>query len=89
MRNICGIPLVVISHNAINLEKPSTQTLEYVEKNTIKKFQPKENELEVVNKLKKEIENKKEVKRLHKHRKAKGPNPLSCKKPKNKLKIKI
>ena len=57
-------------------------------KKTIKKLEPKQTEIEMVNKLKKEIENKKEIKRLHKHRKAKGPNPLSCKKSKNKLKTK-
>ena len=76
--------MIVISHNAINLEKPSAQTIRFVDQKTTKKLQPKETELEVVNRLKKEIDKDKEVKRLHKRRKVKGPNPLSCKKPKNK-----
>jgi len=82
VRNICGVPLIVLSHNAINLEKPSYQTLDYVNKITNKKFEPKENEIEIVKKLKNELVKNKEVKRLHKKRRAKGPNPLSCKKPK-------
>ena len=72
---------MIISYNAINLERPSYQTLNYVNQENNKKAQPKETELEVVKKLKKELDTSKQVKRLHKHRKAKGPNPLSCKKP--------
>ena len=71
-----------MSHSAINLERPSTNSLKHVDKNTEEKLKPDEQELKNIQKLKEEIfmTNKNEVKRLHKRKKAKGPNPLSCKK---------
>lgn len=78
------MPLVIISHNAINLERPSTQTHAHVDQTNSKKTEPKETELEVVKRLKKELNKTKDVKRLHRRRTVKGPNPLSCKKSQKK-----
>lgn len=47
---------------------------------------PKKDEIEVIKKLKDKLNdmNKSVVKRIHRKKKAKGPNPLSCKKKQNK-----
>ena len=88
IRDEPGTPLMIISHNAINLESPSEKTLESFKETLDSKLAPKPREMEVIAKLKKKMEINKEVKRIHKSRKAKGPNPLSCKKSKkNKLKL--
>lgn len=78
---------MVISHSAINLEKPSSSSVKHVDSKTENKLAPKQDEIEVIKKLKEKLEenNKNKVKRLHKKRRPKGPNPLSCKKRKNKL----
>jgi len=73
IRALTGIPLIIISHNAINLEKPPEQ-----------KDQIKLKDMEVLNKLKKKLlKEDKNLASIFKRKKAKGPNPLSCKKKKN------
>ena len=64
------------------MERPSASSVQHVSKNTEEKLKPDENELDKIKRLKTKIidSNKIEVKHLHKKRKAKGPNPLSCKK---------
>ncbi len=71
-----------MSHSAINLERPSSNSNQHVDKSTKEKLEPDEQELKNIQKLKESIlgKNQNEVKRLHKRKKAKGPNPLSCKK---------
>ena len=50
-----------------------------------KKLEPTEINMSAIQKLKEKAGLvKKDNKPIHKHRKAKGPNPLSCKKSKNK-----
>ena len=77
-----GIPLLIISHNAINLERPSAMTLKHVKDVSEQKIQPKEDEIQVIKKLKAELDTNKNLPRIHKKRKVKGPNPLSCLKSK-------
>ena len=83
-----GVPLIILSHSAINLEKPSANSFQHVDKSTEVKLTPDEKELEVIKKLKTKIltNDSNRVKRLHKRKKAKGPNPLSCKKSNKKNK---
>ena len=82
VRNCPGTPLIIMSHSAINLERPSINSMQHVDKSTEQKLKPDEQELKNIQKLNDEIlkNNKNEVKHLHKRKKAKGPNPLSCKK---------
>ncbi|CAF0960797.1 unnamed protein product [Brachionus calyciflorus] len=88
VRNTPGVPLMLISHNAINLEKPSESSDKLVNQQTEGKLAVKD-ELDVIKKMKQKLlENKPQVKRLHKKKKAKGPNPLSCKKSKKKQNFK-
>jgi U3 small nucleolar RNA-associated protein 23 len=78
VRSLPGVPLLYISHKAINLEKPSQSSKDVSSTTT-----PEDVELEQVRTLKKQILGAEEtpvVKR--KRKKAKGPNPLSCKKKK-------
>ena len=82
VRSMPGIPLLIISHNSINLEKQSTASVNRSNQSTESKTIPKETEIERIRKLKKKIlkSDEKTLKRIHKKRKPKGPNPLSCKK---------
>lgn len=82
VRSIPGIPLLLISHNSINLEKPSDASMSHSNQTIMSKLVPKENEMDKIKKLKNKIFNHddKNLKRIHKKRKPKGPNPLSCKK---------
>ena len=85
---MAGVPLIILSHNAINLEKPSNESVKSVS-NVLedKKVSTKQTEMAVVKKLKEKLKkDHNPVKRIHQRRKAKGPNPLSCKKAKNKNK---
>ena len=86
------MPLIVLSHSAINLESPSMTSTNFVDEKTEKKLNPKEDQIEMIKKLKEKlIDSKNPVKRIHKRKKAKGPNPLSClksKKNKNRNNIK-
>jgi len=77
-----GIPLLIISYNAINLEKPSAMTMKHVKDVSEQKINPKDNEIQVIKKLKAEMDINKNLPHIHKKRKAKGPNPLSCLKSK-------
>jgi U3 small nucleolar RNA-associated protein 23 len=71
VRSIPGVPLLVIAHKSINLEKPSEMSNQKAAETTSKKLEapqlPKPEEKPVF---------------VHRKRKAKGPNPLSCKKKK-------
>ncbi|KFM63719.1 rRNA-processing protein UTP23-like protein, partial [Stegodyphus mimosarum] len=81
VRLIPGIPLLYISHNAINLEKPSVVNKETIQVKMQEKLKSSDYQNAVLNKLKREIfGNDDEPKR--KKKKIKGPNPLSCKKKK-------
>lgn len=83
VRGVPGTPLMIISHNAINLEKPSEKTNNLVNKKLESKLVPKYDEMKAIRELKKKLkEQKPQVKRVHRKKKAKHPNPLSCKKKK-------
>jgi U3 small nucleolar RNA-associated protein 23 len=78
VRSLPGVPLLYISHKAINLEKPSQSSKDMSSTTT-----PEDVELEQVRALKKQILGAEETPVVKKKRKkAKGPNPLSCKKKK-------
>ena len=76
--------MLVLSHSAINLESPSNLTTNFVNEKTEKKLNPKEEQLNIIKKLKEKLVDKNQIKRLFKRKKAKGPNPLSCLKSKKK-----
>lgn len=84
VRNIPGVPLIIISHNSINLEKPSNTNIEKVDESVSSKMMPKEDELTRIKRLKEKLECEKQAnsKPVFRKRKPKGPNPLSCKKTK-------
>ena len=89
VRTMTGVPLIILSHNAINLEKPSNESVKSVSSVLEdKQVSTKQTEMAVVKKLKEKMKRDdiNTVKRIHQRRKAKGPNPLSCKKAKNKNK---
>lgn len=73
-----------ISHNAINVEKPSEASVDKTKKILEKKLLPRELEMESLKKLKNQLlengPNAGKVGKIHKKKRAKGPNPLSCKK---------
>lgn len=82
VRSTPGVPLMFISHNAINVEKPSEASVDKTKKILEKKLLPREIEMESLKKLKSQLlENGNgKVVKIHKKKRAKGPNPLSCKK---------
>jgi hypothetical protein len=67
------VPLVLISHKSINMEKPSEMSNQKAIEITNKK-------LEGLKQMKKSDETAEKPEFVHRKRKAKGPNPLSCKK---------
>lgn len=84
VRSTPGVPLMFISHNAINVEKPSEASVDKTKQILEKKLLPRELEMESLKKLKSQLlENGADsgkVVKIHKKKRAKGPNPLSCKK---------
>ncbi|KAL7074671.1 hypothetical protein ACQ4LE_005979 [Meloidogyne hapla] len=76
LRILGGIPLMSIRYNSIILEKPSEESEKLAESSTTKN-QP--DEIQKIKKLRK-IELGEEETPKYRKRKAKGPNPLSCKK---------
>lgn len=106
VREQTGVPLIIISHNAINLEKPNeptttvdkstSKTSDVPNKNVKNDIIPTESsdsksnaskgklsELDVIKKLKNQLlKQDSSMKQVFKKKKAKGPNPLSCKKKK-------
>lgn len=89
VRSTPGTPLMIISHNAINLEKPSNTSNSKADEKIQNKLKPNDLEIEKIKKLKQKLlDDKNGVKRIHRKRKAKGPNPLSCKKSKKKPNLK-
>ncbi len=107
IRGLTGIPLIIISHNAINLEKPAEQkeqikadmVVSNVKHDIAKRVKSQativgesgqlKGGMEVLQKLKQKLlKEDKSLKSVFKRKKAKGPNPLSCKKKKNSEKAK-
>ena len=84
VRNFVGVPLLILSHSAINLEAPSISSVDHVTQKTENKLKPRQNDLEAIQKLKAKLveSSANAAKPLFKRRKAKGPNPLSCLKSK-------
>lgn len=54
VRSLAGIPLMFISHSAINVERPSERSVEQSTKSIEKKLKP-ENEMATLKKLKERI----------------------------------
>ena len=53
IRDEPGTPLMIISHNAINLESPSEKTLESFKETLDNKLAPRPREMKVIAKLEK------------------------------------
>ncbi|XP_015925974.1 rRNA-processing protein UTP23 homolog [Parasteatoda tepidariorum] len=75
-----GVPLLYVKYNAVNLEKPSVLSAEDADMKSKASLKYSEEQIALMQKLKAQlpsdsVESKKTTKR-----KAKGPNPLSCKK---------
>lgn len=83
VRSVLGTPLLLISHRSINIEKPTKDSVNDANEVLNKKLQPSENDIQKLKALKHQKGLLKYDNMTHKHRKAKGPNPLSCKKPKS------
>jgi U3 small nucleolar RNA-associated protein 23 len=84
VRALSATPLLILSHRALNLEKPSDSSMKKADNKLKEKLEPKLTP-PVIGKTPGNIV-------IHKRRKAKGPNPLSCKKSiktKNKFKAKL
>ena len=82
IRENYGTPLLIISHRSLNIEKPADIANQIAEESLKRKLDPSSSENSSLKRLKESIESKKGPIVIHKHRKAKGPNPLSCKKKK-------
>lgn len=73
--------MLLISHRSINLEKPTQLAVDNADEHLRKKLEPNKIDMDTITKLKKKVGLITEEKKpIHKHKKAKGPNPLSCKK---------
>ena len=81
--------MIILSHNAINLEKPEEQKAQDMNntqanvKQDVVALPSKSalSEIDVVKKIKQKIlKDDNSMKKIFKRKKAKGPNPLSCKK---------
>ncbi|KAL3868901.1 hypothetical protein ACJMK2_041657 [Sinanodonta woodiana] len=83
VRSRGGIPLLFISFNAITMEAPSETSKEIAENRVQTMIAPSDHDQTVIKKLKTETFGEEEVKKKKKRRGPKGPNPLSCKKKKN------
>ena len=77
MRKKGGIPLLYISHNAINLEPPSDASQQSATDTVTNKISKSHDSLVA---LKKSVLGEVEEKQKKKRKGPKGPNPLSCKK---------
>ena len=89
VRHTAGVPLLYISHNSINLERPSPVTQNIATGMDTSKMTMPKPERKAIRKLKKEVlgssaKPKREERIRKKH---KGPNPLSCKKKKKTNKV--
>lgn len=78
IRENYGTPLLIISHRSLNIEKPSDFANKIADDALKKKLDAGITKLTT--------NAAEEEQSTHKHRKAKGPNPLSCKKKTNKKK---
>lgn len=82
VRSLPGVPLMFISHSAINVERPSERSVKHSNQSIEKKLKP-ENEMAVLKKLKEQIglgDDGKVTKNKKKKSRKPAPNPLSCKK---------
>lgn len=83
LRAIPGVPLIYINKSVTILEPPSPATLNKVNEKEIQKMMPREFEKSVLKPKEEEKETSGVIR--PKKRKAKGPNPLSCRKKKSKV----
>merc|ERR1712034_176441 len=84
IRKTPGVPLLLLHGNCPTLEKPSGMTQDLIEKTSDEKTLLSSHEAETIKELKKEVFGEEEPKKKKKRKGPKGPNPLSCKKKKNK-----
>ena len=76
IRENYGTPLLIISHRSLNIEKPAEIANKIADDALQRKLDAG------IDNLTKIVDNNQMTTTVHKHRKAKGPNPLSCKKKK-------
>lgn len=84
VRGLAGVPLMFISHSAINVERPSERSIKQSERSIESKLRP-ENEMAKLKKLKERmltagVDGGAAGRVVKKKKKKGGPNPLSCKK---------
>jgi hypothetical protein len=85
VRNMNGIPLIILARSAINIESPSIYTMK-----CLKESNSKQDDLQLkrIQTIKEKTIKPEAPKPVFKRKKAKGPNPLSCKKSNKKRIIK-
>jgi U3 small nucleolar RNA-associated protein 23 len=74
-----GTPLMIISHRALNIEKPAEFANKIAEDTLKRKLDPNLDDKNSLKKIKDSTEPS-TSEPVFKRKKAKGPNPLSCKK---------
>ncbi|KAK2170927.1 hypothetical protein NP493_1125g00059 [Ridgeia piscesae] len=84
VRSIAGVPLLFMSHNAINLENPSEASKKVAAGVLDKKLAPSDEQHKMLVALKQAAFGEKPEKK-RKRKGPKGPNPLSCMKKKRKV----
>ncbi|KAK2141198.1 hypothetical protein LSH36_1141g00029 [Paralvinella palmiformis] len=82
IRKLTGVPLLYISHNAINIEKPSDASRHKSEEALQDKLLASKSEQDKIKALKVKVLGQTEPKNKRKRKGHKEPNPLSCKKKK-------
>lgn len=80
LRNIAGIPLLYISHNAITLEAPSDKSKKSASGAEEGRIAPSSYQEETLKAIKKSVLGEEETTKKKKKKKIKGVNPLACKK---------
>ncbi|XP_064606666.1 rRNA-processing protein UTP23 homolog [Liolophura sinensis] len=84
LRSRPGNPLLFIAYNAINLEAPAETSRKRAHKKVQSNMVPTDFHKEILDKMKTDVLGPATHVNKHRHKKVKGPNPLSCKKKKSK-----
>lgn len=77
-----GVPLILLTHNAITIESPAEFSKQIAQEKLEKIIAPSEHSLSVIKQIKRDTFGEEVVIKKKKKKKIKGKNPLSCKKKK-------
>lgn len=80
LRSRPGNPLLFIAYNAINLEAPAETSRKRAHKKVQSNMVPTDFHKDILDKMKIDVLGPASNVSKHRHKKVKGPNPLSCKK---------